>query len=153
VTADEAIQDAHNTKHAKLKNVSADLTTKTGGWINIEAPTGFLAGDTHKLNLSGKVSMFTDTAYEAHTNLVYIDLTNGIVVGPHRVTGQGPLGTFVADEFRVERPKVCNPKQPAPAPKQATKCVPAGADAADSRIYLYGNVHMTLYEKQKSKKT
>jgi lipopolysaccharide export system protein LptC len=154
VTADQAIQDARNTKHARLKNVAADLTTKTGGWTNIEAPNGFLAGDTNELNLFGAVSMFTDTGYEAHTDLANIDLTNGIVVGPHRVTGQGPLGTFVADKFRIERPRVCGQKEAAAA-KAASKCVPAsaGADASDSRIYLYGNVHTTLYKKRSKKKT
>jgi lipopolysaccharide export system protein LptC len=155
VTADEAIQDARNTKRAKLKNVAADLTTKTGGWINIEAPSGFLAGDANMLKLNGAVSMFTDTGYEAHTDLANIDLANGIVVGPHRVVGQGPLGTFVADKFRVEKPKVCDPKQrpSTVSAKHAVQCVAAGADAADSKIYLYGNVHMVLYEKKKPKKT
>jgi hypothetical protein len=152
VTADLAIQDARNTKHVKLKNVAADLTTKTGGWINIDAPSGFLAADTHKLNLYGAVSMFTDKGYEAHTSLAYIDLANGIVIGPHYVRGQGPLGTFVADKFRVEKPKVCAPKKPAAAAaQQLAKCVAAGV-AADPRIYLYGNVHMILYEKKKTKK-
>jgi lipopolysaccharide export system protein LptC len=152
VTADVAIQDARNTKHARLKNVSADLTTKSGGWVNIEAPQGYLAGDVNKLDLFGAVSMFTDTGYEAHTDLAHVDIANGIVVGPHRVYGQGPLGTFVADKFRVEKPKVCAPaKKPPPRDaKQLANCVAAGA-AADPRVFLYGNVQMTLYEKRKTK--
>ena len=154
VTADEAIQDARNTKHARLKNVAADLTTRSGGWVNIEAPQGFLAGDVNKLNLFGAVSMFTDKGYEAHTTLANVDLTSGVIVGPHWVRGQGPLGTFVADKFRIDRPKICGQKETAAA-KAASKCVPAsaGAAASDPKIYLYGNVHMTIYKKKSKKKT
>jgi hypothetical protein len=154
VTADEAIQDGRNTKHAKLKNVSADLTTKAGSWINISAPRGFLAGDKNKLDLFDAVSMFTDTGYEAHTTLAHVDLTSDVVTGPHWVRGQGPLGTFVADKFLIEQPKVCGRKETAAA-KAASRCVPAsaGVDATDSRIYLYGNVHMTIYRKRRAKKT
>jgi lipopolysaccharide export system protein LptC len=155
VTADEAIQDARDTKHARLKNVAADLTTKSGGWINIEAPKGYLAGDAGKIDLFGAVSVFTDTGFEAHTSLANVDYTNGIIVGPHYVYGQGPMGTFAADKFRIEKPKICDPKKPA-APRQSkatAKCLVAKSpDAVDPRIYLYGNVHMTLYEKRKSKK-
>lgn len=155
VTADEAIQDARNTRHARLKNVSADLTTKNGGWINVEAPNGHLAGDVGKVDLFGAVSVFTDTGYEAHTSLANVDYTNGIVVGPHYVRGQGPMGTFYADKFRIEKPKLCGSKRaPATRGKPAEKCVARTApDAGDPRIYLYGNVHMTLYEKRRAKKT
>lgn len=154
VTADEAIQDGRNTKHAKLKNVSADLTTKTGKWINIAAPRGFLIGDKNKLDLFDAVSMFTDTGYEAHTTLAHVDLTSDSVSGPRWVSGQGPLGTFTADKFLIEQPKVCGRKETSVA-KAASRCVPVSAsvDATDARIYLYGNVHMTLYRKRKAKKT
>ncbi|HEY1836121.1 MAG: LPS export ABC transporter periplasmic protein LptC [Rhizomicrobium sp.] len=154
VTADEAIQDRRNTKHAKLKNVSADLTTKGGSWINVSAPRGFLTGDKNKLDLFDAVSMFTDKGYEAHTTLAHVDLNSDTVVGPRWVRGQGPLGTFVADKFVVERPKICGRKDSA-AKKAETRCVSSSAsiDAADSRIFLYGNVHMTLYRKRKANKT
>jgi lipopolysaccharide export system protein LptC len=161
VTADVAIQDAHNTKHAKLKNVAADLATKTGGWVSVEAPTGYLDQGTHKLTLNGAVSVFTDTGYEAHTTLANIDLANHIVVGPRYVHGQGPLGTFVADKFRIERPRTnCGSKKPASgrdstvSKKRAAKCpaLSATPGASDPKVYLYGNVRMTMYEKRKSKK-
>lgn len=152
VTADEAIQDARNTKRAKLRNVSADLNTKSGGWINVEGPRGYLAGDVGKVDLFGAVSVFTDTGYEAHTDLANVDYTNGIVVGPHYVYGQGPMGTFAADKFRVEKPKLCPKHAPAQREKAAAKCVAATApNAGDPMLYLYGNVHMTLYEKRKAK--
>lgn len=155
VTADEAIQDAHNTKHAKLKNVSADLTTKSGGWVNIAAPRGFLNGDADKhLDLFDAVSMFSDKGYEAHTTLANINLTTGTVVGPRWVRGQGPLGTFVADKFRIEQPKVCGRNESA-ASRAASQCVPAsaGVAASDPKLYLYGNVHMIIYKKGRKKKT
>lgn len=153
VTADEAIQDARNTKHAKLRNVSADLNTKSGGWINVEAPRGYLAGDVGKVDLFGAVSVFTDTGYEAHTTLANVDYTNGVVIGPHYVYGHGPMGTFEADKFRIEKPKLCPKHAPARRAKADDQCVPAtSATAGDPRIYLYGNVHMTFYQKRKAKK-
>lgn len=157
ITADVAIQDARNTKHAKLQNVSADLTTKNGGWINIEAPRGYLDQGTHKLSLNGAISVFTDTGYEAHTTLAFIDLGSNVVVGPRYVRGQGPMGTFSADKFRIEKPgSQCDPKKhPAAKGKAAAaKCaaIVAAANADHPRVYLYGNVHMKMYEKRKSKK-
>jgi lipopolysaccharide export system protein LptC len=157
VTADVAIQDARDTKRARLQNVAADLTTKNGGWINIEAPHGYLNQGAQTLSLNGDISMFTDTGYEAHTTLAYIDLNSNIVVGPHYVRGQGPMGTFSADKFRVEKPgKKCDAKKHPTTKEKAAmaKCatLAADADVGHPKIYLYGNVRMTMYEKRKAKK-
>jgi hypothetical protein len=98
--------------------------------------------------------MFSDKGYEAHTTLANINLTTGVVIGPRWVRGQGPLGTFVADKFRIDHPKVCG-KNESDASRAASQCVPtsAGAEASDPKMYLYGNVHMTIYRKGRKKKT
>jgi hypothetical protein len=63
------------------------------------------------------------------------------------------MGTFAADKFRIEKPKLCPKHAPSEHAKAAVKCVAATtADAGDPRISLYGNVHMVLYEKRKAKK-
>jgi lipopolysaccharide export system protein LptC len=162
VTADRAIQDAKDTHRARLQNVEADLTTRTGGWISISAPHGYLDANAHKLDLNGAIAMFTDSGYEAHTDLANIDLARGIVVGPHHVTGQGPLGTFVADRFRVEKANAgCAPKKAAKpgtkakaGAKAAASCAAQASapDASDSKIYLFGNVHMSIDENRSKKK-
>ena len=54
--------------------------------------------------------------------------------------GQGPIGTFHADRFKIERD----------VPRRTT-CARSHAAKTDgktdkTKIYLYGNVHMTIYE-------
>jgi lipopolysaccharide export system protein LptC len=128
VTAARAIQDIHDTKSARLEEVEADLTLKNGTWLNATATRGHLnelpilghsgKKQTEYLHVEGVVDVYSDNGYEAHTSAADIDLTSGVVVGARPVNGQGPLGIFRADRFRIERD---------------TKLV-----------FLYGNVRMTL---------
>lgn len=122
VTADVAIQDHLNAKRAHLKNVEGDVTLKDGAWITATAPGAVLdatqpSGQT--LSLSGPVAVFSDNGYEAHTSAAYVDMARGIISGNRVVTGQGPLGTFRADRFKIDREKKV--------------------------VYLYGNVRMTVF--------
>jgi lipopolysaccharide export system protein LptC len=142
VTADLAIQDPHNVHRARLFNVEADTTTKDHAWINARSPRGFLDSDANKLWLSENVSLFTDSGYEVHTKAAFIDMAPAClpsgappsrprpgkppprcattsVRGDVPVNGQGPLGTFRADRFRIEK--------------------------GSKHIYLLGHVRMTLY--------
>jgi lipopolysaccharide export system protein LptC len=119
VTADEAIQDRRDAKRARLENVQGDATMKDGSWMGATATGGVLDGTAHRLDLRGAVALYSDGGYELHTTAATVSMRNGIVTGDQFVNGQGPLGTFRADRFRVMR---------------ATKMV-----------FLYGNVHMTFY--------
>ena len=120
VTADRAVQDAHDAKKMHLFKVDADLTEKKQGtWINLHAPTGKLDGDTHILQLFGPIDTFSDNGYEMHTMFAIVDLQNGIVHGPRMAVGQGPMGNMRADSFYINRDK--------------------------HQIVLNGNVHMTIY--------
>lgn len=126
VTAEKAIQDAHNVHRARLANVQADLTARDGAWYDMSAPTGFLDSDAQKLWLNGKVALFSDSGYELHTDAAFVDLAppcdpktgkasigkggkprarcaRTTVRGDHVVTGQGPLGTLKADRFHIEK--------------------------------------------------
>ena len=142
VTADLAIQDPRNVHRARLFNVEADTTTKDKTWINARSPRGFLDSDANKLWLNEDVSLFTDSGYEVHTKTAFIDmapacLPSGAPPSPPRkgkppprcattsvrgdvpVSGHGPLGTFRADRFRIEK--------------------------GSKHIYLIGHVKMTIY--------
>jgi lipopolysaccharide export system protein LptC len=132
VTAEKAVQDAHDTKKMHLFKVDADLTEKKRGtWINLHAPTGKLDGDTHILQLFGPIDTFSDNGYEMHTMVAVVDLAKGIVHGPRMAVGQGPTGNMRADSFYIDRDK--------------------------HLIVLNGNVHMTIYpsalKQGKKKKT
>src|SRR5277367_1320678 len=98
VTADEAIQDSHNSKRAQLRKVEADLTTKSGTWINMTATRGLLDQAKEKLWLTGVIDVYSGNGYEVHSTAANIDMNTGSVVGKKFVWGQGPFGTFHADE-------------------------------------------------------
>jgi lipopolysaccharide export system protein LptC len=103
ITADSAIQDAHNPKKASLKNLEADLTLDNQNWINARARTGMVDMNTGQLELSGGIDLFTATGYELHSNSASANLKQSIVHGHEPVTGQGPDGTLRADEFHADR--------------------------------------------------
>jgi lipopolysaccharide export system protein LptC len=123
VTADEGIQDRQNEKRAHLKNVEGDLTLKGGSWINATASRGYLDASANTMALNGAISVFSDNGYELHTTAAYVDIGKGIVTGSNPVSGQGPIGTYRADRFKIDR------------------------DA--KQVFLYGNVHMTIDGREK----
>lgn len=131
VTADRAIQDAHDGKRAQLEHVQADLTLKSGVWLNATASHGWLnasaapaggahAKQTEKLFVYGVVDVYSDNGYEVHTSQADIDMATGVVVGNRPAHGQGPLGTFRSDRFKLVRDQ--------------------------KLVYLYGNVRMRIYK-------
>ena len=62
----------------------------------------------------------------------------GIVVGTAPVHGQGPLGTFRADRFIIDRDAT-----------HAKKVAVRGeAKKENTKIYLYGHVQMTIYKEK-----
>lgn len=105
VTADRAIQDGPNARRATLKNVQADVTLKGGTWLTASAETGQLDVGKKSLQLSGAISIFSDSGYELHTASAHVDLAKGIMTGDSGVNGHGPLGTLRADRFSIDRNK------------------------------------------------
>jgi lipopolysaccharide export system protein LptC len=103
ITADSAVQDAHNPKKASLKNLEADLSLDNQNWINAKARTGMVDMNTGQLELSGGIDVFTATGYELHSSSASANLRQSIVHGHEKVTGQGPNGTLRADEFHADR--------------------------------------------------
>jgi lipopolysaccharide export system protein LptC len=152
VTADKAHQYAHDTSRVLLDNVEADLTLQDGNWLNATAPQGLLdaphaanqkcakttCSANQSLDMWGPIAVFSDNGYEVHTTSAHVDMGDGIVRGNKYVRGQGPMGSFYADsfvfKFQAHVPSV---------PKSQKSQTPSGN--ADKRIYLYGNVHMTIY--------
>ncbi|MEO8301359.1 MAG: LPS export ABC transporter periplasmic protein LptC [Rhizomicrobium sp.] len=103
ITADSAVQDAHNPKKASLKNLEADLTVDKQNWINARADAGMVDMNTGALELRGGIAVFTATGYELHTDSASANLKQSVIHGHEAVTGQGPQGTLRADEFHADR--------------------------------------------------
>jgi lipopolysaccharide export system protein LptC len=121
VTAEEAIQDKQDSHRASLKSVEGDVTLKDGTWITMLAPAGVLDARSRHLALDGAISVYADSGYEVHTTTANVDMRTAIITGNRAVSGQGPVGIFRADRFRIDR--------------RARK------------VFLYGNVHMTIGRK------
>ena len=118
ITAESAVQDAHNPKKASLKNLEADLALDKRNWVNARASSGMVDMNSGQLELSGGIDVYTATGYELHSNSASADLKQSVIHGHEPVTGQGPEGTLRADEFH--------------------------ADRATNILTLHGHVHMTL---------
>jgi lipopolysaccharide export system protein LptC len=121
VTAEEAIQDKQDSHRATLKNVEGDVTLKDGTWMTTLAPAGVLDARNRHLSLGGAISIYSDSGYEIHTTTANVDLRTAIIAGNRVVSGQGPMGTFRADRFRIDR--------------------------RTRMVFLYGNVHMIIDHK------
>ena len=103
ITADRAVQDAHNPKKATLQNLEADLTLDKGNWINARAKAGMVDMTTGQLELYNGIDVFTANGYELHSNSASANMRQSVIHGHEAVTGQGPDGTLRADEFHADR--------------------------------------------------
>jgi lipopolysaccharide export system protein LptC len=103
ITADTAVQDAHNARKASLKNLEADMTLDKGNWLNARAKTGMVDMASGQLELNGGIDVFTATGYELHSKSASANLKQSVIHGHDPVTGQGPSGTLKADEFHADR--------------------------------------------------
>ena len=103
ITADSAVQDAHNPKKASLKNLEADLSLDRQNWVNARARAGMVDMDTGALELRGGIDVFTATGYELHSRSASANLKQSVIHGHEPVTGQGPQGSLRADEFHADR--------------------------------------------------
>jgi lipopolysaccharide export system protein LptC len=103
ITADRAVQDAHNPKRAVLQNLEADLTLDKSSWVNARAHAGLVDMTTGQLELYNGIDVFTANGYELHSASASANLRQSVIHGHETVTGQGPDGTLRADEFHADR--------------------------------------------------
>lgn len=103
ITADQAVQDAHNPKKAILQNLEADLSLDKSDWINARARAGLVDMTTGQLELYDGIDVYTAKGYELHSNSASANLKQSVIHGHETVTGQGPDGTLRADEFHADR--------------------------------------------------
>jgi lipopolysaccharide export system protein LptC len=103
ITADRAVQDAHNPKKATLTDLEADLALEHDNWINARAHTGIVDMNTGQLELAGGIDVYTGTGYELHSRTASANLKQSVIHGHEKVTGQGPDGTLSADSFHADR--------------------------------------------------
>jgi lipopolysaccharide export system protein LptC len=103
ITADSAIQDIHNPKRARLKNLEADLSLDQQNWVNARAKNGLVDMGTGQLELGGGIDVFTTSGYELHSNSASANIKQSVIHGHEPLTGQGPQGILRADGFHADR--------------------------------------------------
>jgi lipopolysaccharide export system protein LptC len=103
ITADRAVQDAHDPKKATLRNLEADLALDKDNWINARARAGMVDMNTGQLELDNGIDVYTGTGYELHSRSASANLKQSVIHGHEPVTGQGPDGTLRADSFHADR--------------------------------------------------
>lgn len=99
ITADQAIQQDADT--VLMQNLKADMETKGGKWVALQANSGEFKSSTKVLTLTRDVDMFYDGGFEFRSDYAVIDVANGTASGNMPITGQGPMGTLQADKFAV----------------------------------------------------
>ena len=101
LTADAATQVPRSDDLVTLDGPKADLTTKSGNWVEISGDTGTYQTQPQLLDLYGNVELYQDRGNEFHTDSARIDILNGTAEGHDAISGQGPFGHVTAKGFTM----------------------------------------------------
>jgi lipopolysaccharide export system protein LptC len=102
VTATSAYHDASNDELVNLDTIAADMKSKDGSWVTVDAPVGTFHTKSEVLDLTGQVNVFSDSGMEVHTPKLTMDLSAGKGTSNEAVHGQGPFGKFEAGGLDVD---------------------------------------------------
>lgn len=105
ITAKSAVQSTPDARKVSLTAIDADLQYSGQSWANATSAKGYVDLDGKVMNMTGGMAIYTDSGYEMHTQSAFADLNKNVVVGKTPVSGQGPMGTFRADSFYIDRGK------------------------------------------------
>ena len=102
VTANSAYHDAANEELVTLDTIAADLKSKDGSWVTVDAPMGTFHTKSEVLDLTGQVNVFSDSGMDVHTPKLTMNLAEGKGTSNEAVHGQGPFGKFTAGGLDVD---------------------------------------------------
>ena len=101
VTAEIARQKPKLDDLVSLDRPKGDLTTASGGWLELSGDTGFYQPQPQLLDLFGNVALFQDKGNEFHTASAHVDMNAGSAEGDEAITGHGPFGSVTGQGFRI----------------------------------------------------
>ena len=101
ITADIARQKPNLDDLITLERPKGDLTTQSGGWLELSGDTGFYQPQPQLLDLFGNVALFQEKGNEFHSTSAHLDMNAGTAESDDPVTGQGPFGNITAQGFRI----------------------------------------------------
>jgi lipopolysaccharide export system protein LptC len=103
VTAQTAVQDAHDMARVHLEGVNATIALKNGGNLHVTAARGLADTKTHMLDISGGIHMVSDDGYDVRTESASADLKSGTVQGETPIEANSALGHVTAERFAFDR--------------------------------------------------
>jgi lipopolysaccharide export system protein LptC len=103
VTADKALQSSTGAKEVTLTNIQADITLNSGRWISIASPSGIFNPETNILDLTGEISIFSDSGDQLIANSATVDLAKKRINSDKPLQGHGPLGQLEADSMSADQ--------------------------------------------------
>ncbi len=101
ITAKALEQSDKDDDTVELRGPTADVFLDAGSWVAVSAPIGRYRKEPRILELSGGVDLFHDDGYEFHSEVVVIDLADGIASSDSPVRGHGPFGQLRSSGFRI----------------------------------------------------
>ncbi|HKT16429.1 MAG TPA: LPS export ABC transporter periplasmic protein LptC [Stellaceae bacterium] len=101
LTAQAATQVPRSDDLITLEAPRADLTTKSGNWVEVSGDTGTYQSQPQLLDLYGNVTLYQDRGNEFHTDSAHINIPNGTADSHDPVSGQGPFGHVTAEGFTL----------------------------------------------------
>jgi len=88
-------------RQMRLDRPEAEITLEDGAWVWASASTGEYRMDAETLDLAGDVRLLHDEGHAFTTRAARIDRAGGVISGSAPVSGQGPLGRFTGEGFRI----------------------------------------------------
>jgi lipopolysaccharide export system protein LptC len=140
INAQGVRERASEDKLIDLTEPRAEMSSKDGKRVKMNASAGVYDRNHEQLDLSGQVDLFHDQGYEMHTSQARIMLKEGTASGTAPVTGKGTSGEIEASGFTAHQNDnvvhftgpaklVLNPKKSDPAPAVSAPASPPTASS------------------------
>ena len=103
LTADEAVRDNANAQIVALVKPRLVMQTEAPAPLTAQSDRGRLNQDTHILQMNGAVKMLDGRGYTFRSETAVIDTQTHDAGADSHVTGDGPMGHFEADRYRIDQ--------------------------------------------------
>lgn len=103
LTADEAVRDNHDPDLIALVQPRLTMQTEAPAPVTAQSDRGLLNEKTHLLRMNGSVKVNDGHGYSYLSDSALIDTLTHDAEGDSHVTGDGPMGHFEGDSYRIEQ--------------------------------------------------
>lgn len=101
ITADKAMRADNTPDIMQFTNPVADITLEDKTWLAVKSSSGVFDHKNDTLNLKDDVTIFHDSGYELHCQVLQVDLKKKTAYTALPVQAQGPIGTIAAQNMSV----------------------------------------------------